>query len=305
MITDVPKSMVERHADCRKYVRQITYSVPRGKFWTGFSRYFDATLGRHGYRCKGRARNYLPRIYAWHRAMFSQVPAEMWSEYQRHRRRLNSDGPGTIINNKLAVINDRRFLVTRKYLLMEYYFHRIRNEGLQPKTVLEIGAGSGLLGAMFHQSCGSKILIIDLPEMLVISSALLGYLFPDKQILFPHEVDDQTEKILDYDIVFLHPLQIPYLQNVEADLAINIASFMEMDFTEVERYFALIDQHLELGGCFFCSNRDEKVTVYKEYPWNEYGNYRDVFYESCRFTTSRKNPFLDRLRQKIALKDAS
>jgi len=305
MITKLPKSIVERHSDYRKYVRQITDSVPRGKFWTGFSGYFDATLGHYGYRCKGRAKNYLPRIYAWHKTIVSQVPAAMWSEYQRHRRKLNSDGPGTMINKKLAVINDRRFLVNKKYLLTEYYFHRIRNEGLQPKTILEIGAGSGLLGAMFHQACGSKILIIDLPEMLILSSALLGYCFPEGRILFPHEVDDQKEKILDYDIVLLHSLQIPYLQNVKADLAINIASFMEMDFTEVERYFALIDQHLEIGGYFFCSNRDKKITVYEEYPWNEYGNYRDVFYESCRFTTSRKNPFLDRLREKIALKGAS
>ena len=80
---------------------------------------------------------------------------------------------------------------------------------------------------------------------------------------------------------------------------------MEMDSAEVERYFALIDQLLELEGYFFCSNRDEKITVYEEYPWDEYDNYRDVFYESCRFKTSRKNPFLDRLRKKIALKDAS
>lgn len=151
MISKVPKRLVERHSDYRKYVRQITDSVPRGKFWTGFSGYFDATLGLQGYRS----------------------------------------------------------------------------------------------------------------------------------------------------------LQVPYLENIKVDLAVNIASFMEMDFTEVERYFALIDQHLEVGGYFFCSNREEKITVYEEYPWNEYGNYRDVFYESGRFKTSRKNPFLDRLRQKIAPKDFS
>ncbi len=301
----ISKSMVERHADCRRYVRQITDSVPRGRFWTGFSGYFDAKLGRYGYRCKRRKSHYMPSLYAWHRSIFSRVPAEMWSEYQHHRRELNSDGPGTIINNKLAVINDRRFLVTRKYLLMEYYFNRVRNEGVQPKAILEIGAGSGLLSAMFRQSCGSKILIIDLPEMLTLSSALLCYLFPEERILFPHEVDDRMEDIPEYDIVLLHPLQIPYLENVKADLAINIASFMEMESAEVESYFALIDQHLELGGYFFCSNRDEKITVFEEYPWDEYSNYRDVFYERCRFKTSRKNPFLDRLRQKIALKGAS
>ena len=155
----------------------------------------------------------------------------------------------------------------------------------------------------YSDESDSRILIIDLPEMLILSSALLTYLFPEERILFPHEVDEQAEKILDYDIILLHPLQIPYLQNVKADLAVNIASFMEMDSAEVERYFALIDKHLELGGYFFCSNRDEKITVFEEYPWNEYNNYRDVFSESCRFSASRKHPFSDRLRQKIAPTD--
>jgi len=118
-----------------------------------------------------------------------------------------------------------------------------------------------------------------------------------------HEVKDKADEILDYDIILMHPLQVPYLKDVTADLAINIASFMEMDSDEVKYYFELIDQHLEVGGYFFCSNRDEKVTVYEEYPWNEYDNYQDIFYEKCRFRSIRKRAFRDRLRKKIVLKE--
>jgi hypothetical protein len=85
------------------------------------------------------------------------------------------------------------------------------------------------------------------------------------------------------------------------DLGINTASFMEMEYGEVKRYFALLDRCLKVGGYFFCSNKDKKITTFNEYPWDKYKNYQDVYYENSRFTyMTRRGIFIDRLRRKVS-----
>jgi putative sugar O-methyltransferase len=182
-----------------------------------------------------------------------------------------------------------------KYLLKEYYYGLIMQYiEYQPKVVMDIGAGGGHLAGLFHLRCSSKIIIVDLPEMIVLSSAFFLQMFPQSRIVLPNETDREKA-----DVIMLHPDQTDFLGENQVDLAINTASFMEMDLHEVEHYFALIDRCLKVGGYFYCSNKDKKVTAFNEYPWQEYNNYQDIYYEKCGFTYNRTAVFWDRLIRKL------
>jgi len=126
--------------------------------------------------------------------------------------------------------------------------------------------------------------------MLILSSAFLLYLFPNARILLPNEFEPGKENISNYDIILIYPEQIKDMEwGDEVDLAVNIASFMEMDYEEVKYYFQLIDNQLKIGGFFFCSNRS-KVTLFEKYPWDDYKNFKDVYFEKCKFPGTVRVP---------------
>ncbi len=143
--------------------------------------------------------------------------------------------------------------------------------------VLDIGAGSGLDTCTFVAEFGLKSLIVDLPEILTLSSALIMTLFPDKRICLPNEIDDDTD-LENYDFVLIFPNQIERSKLLDCDLAINISSFMEMRLDEVRRYFQLITNQLRNGSFFYCRNRD-KETLLKDYPWGEFGKFELIYRE--------------------------
>jgi len=251
MIENIPKNIIKRHGEYRKYVQTISPKISRGKFWENKSEKFDTKIKKDGYQRKGKVKDYLPDNRYW-----------------------------------------------PQYLLKEYYYHLIvKHIEYNPEVILDIGAGGGHLAGLFYFRCNSKIFIVDLPEMIVLSSAFFLQFFPQAKIILPHESGDRK----DADIVFLLPNQTDLIDDNQVDLGINTASFMEMEYEEVKRYFALLDRCLKVGGYFFCSNKDKKITAFNEYPWDTYKNYQDVYCENSRFTyMARRGIFIDRLRRKVS-----
>jgi len=173
------------------------------------------------------------------------------------------------------------------HIIKAYYFLNILHAYVnikRPLTILEIGGGNGnLLTLLKGSSNNSTIIDVDLPETLSHAIPFIYDLFPNENILLPHEANDNSLQNLEkYSFVFLTPKQINLIKSRSIDLAINIASFQEMKQVEINKYFELINRCSKHNSYFFCSNRVEKypnsfshddeitepVNHFFNYPWN-------------------------------------
>ena len=164
---------------------------------------------------------------------------------------------------------------------------------------MEVGAGAGTLAALFHYELGSKIVIVDLPEMLICSGAFLLYTFPtETSFLLPGESINGVG-IDDYDIVLLTPDEVDRIPEGSFDFGVNIHSFQEMEPSEVTHYFHLFDRSLSDEGFFFCANRRRKTLEglkFFDYPWEVMRGYQNVFLERSRL--QRQAVLIDQMLMK-------
>lgn len=135
-----------------------------------------------------------------------------------------------------------------------------------------------MLGVLFHSDLGARYVVVDLPEVVVLSSAVVATLLPKASVLFPNEIDrsapltDQLEKC---DFAFLWPDQVLLIPDDSMDVAINMSSFMEMKHQEIASYFDLVQRVVKENGFFYCCNRLEKrpglgdteMRHFLKYPW--------------------------------------
>lgn len=155
--------------------------------------------------------------------------------------------------------------------------------------ILEIGAGNGNLSALLWHKLKAMAIIVDLPETLCLSIPFIADLFPDANILMPHEVNSWQSKR--YDFIFLTPNQLNWIKDNSVDLAMNIFSFQEMNYKQIKEYFDLIKRAGKDGSYFLTENRVEKIPLslkfltpeasirFSEYPWMP--NNEVLVYEIC------------------------
>lgn len=157
------------------------------------------------------------------------------------------------------------------------------------QCVLEIGAGNGNFAGLLRHYLGAQMIIVDLPETLCLSIPFLADLFPDANILMPHEVE--SRKPQKFDFLFLTPNQLDRIDDGSVDLISNICSFQEMTHEQIGIYFDLIKRAAKNCSYFFTQNRVEKIpgssrcqessvpVRFAEYPWMP-GN-KVLVYEIC------------------------
>lgn len=178
-----------------------------------------------------------------------------------------------------------RFFAKDKYCLIPmmvntYYLWNIlcgKTNVNKIQSVLEIGAGSGNFSALLMHYLKPTITIVDLPETLCLSIPFLADLFPDANILMPHEAE--TKQSGKYDFIFLTPNQLSRIKDNSVDLTTNVFSFQEMTSKQICEYFDLIKRVNKNGSYFFTQNRVEKLPLssqckdspvpvrFAEYPW--------------------------------------
>jgi hypothetical protein len=172
----------------------------------------------------------------------------------------------TIFKNYKAIVQNwflkDRYLVNNNIIYAAYrhsmFSHFLTKDA---KTYLEIGAGTGHLASLFHYYNKMRITIIDLPEIILYSMIYLKDIFPASRILLPHEITEITkETLMDYDIIFLLPTQTGLLPEDGFDLAVNVASMMEMNHSQIEKYINLIQKVCKKGALFCNDNRIEKAS---------------------------------------------
>ncbi len=132
-------------------------------------------------------------------------------------------------------------------------------------SVLEVGAGGCLLSLFMQKLMNiSAYTIIDLPLMVPLGTAMMNHFAPDKAVSLPN--DTVADAWLRYQVA-----DAPNVDPDTIDAAINITSFQEMTHDQIDRYFDLIGSALKRGGVFICVNRDVKLSVFLDYPWEKIG----------------------------------
>ncbi len=192
-----------------------------------------------------------------------------------------------------------------------YYFKELikdltaKNIGEPPYDIMEIGAGAGNLGTFFALSGLVKsYTIVDLPEMLLLSSFTISKYLPESVISF-----SPTEEVEPGAITFrfLTPDMVDKIPDQSRDLMINITSMMEMDLDVRDNYLKHIYRIGRPNSLFFNNNRrqstlplhdgstwdnnpllypyrtDDKILMWEECPFHQFGRMHWHFKQSLCF----------------------
>lgn len=183
------------------------------------------------------------------------------------------------------------------HILLAYYFLGLLlahgSLGHSRKNVLEVGPGSGNLASLIlHYFPDAKVTLVDLPETMQLSFFYLRSLFPNRLHLLPNELSIPGAK--GANCTFLTPAQLGVLSDTSIDLAVNIHSFQEMLYPQIDAYFSTFDRVLAHGGHSLIVNRAEKSPTpmevssdgsdcirFGEYPWPT--SWRDRLYLTSAF----------------------
>ena len=146
-----------------------------------------------------------------------------------------------------------------------------------PLMILEIGAGTGQLAALFLKE-GAKYVIIDLPGMHAKAQYFLYKCGGARVCTYARYLDlgrDLKKALELFDVVFLPPWEKGNI-NCQFDLTINERSLSEMDIEEAYAYLKLIQK---TSRYFFCLNTNKKgwdpitQSGYTEHSSLEYQKY--------------------------------
>ncbi len=139
--------------------------------------------------------------------------------------------------------------------------------------VIMIGDGYGLLASLVKERFpNSTIILVDVGKVLLFQAFYCQKAHPDKvheSVLNERRIDPNQ-----CDFVYCPAEFLDRVSQVTYDLSVNIASMQEMTADSVTDYFHFLRQHKEVGGLFYCCNRERKVLVggevqeFARYPWH-------------------------------------
>ena len=189
----IPDELIHRHTEFRRFARVRSGGIPRSEHWESLSPHFWAGLNKNGYQNLSK-QNYFPTMAS--RPIIDQFPKGAYkTSPEENQVRMNNFSAATskfeTTLNKITIENSKLHIGS---IEIKYDMHTLRGlhtlfllrhhagDFLMPTSrILEIGAGSGFVAAVFAAEFNSKIIIVDLPEMLTVSTALMMTIFPTQQ----------------------------------------------------------------------------------------------------------------------------
>jgi len=146
------------------------------------------------------------------------------------------------------------------------------------ERILIIGDGFGFLSGFIKEMLPqSKITLLDLGKTLLFQVHFCARAHPEAGHHLPFDV--RTEKpspeAADASFIYCPAEYIDTLTDFKYDIAINIASFQEMNVATVSNYFDFMRGSLKKDNLFYCCNRVEnmmlggEVSRFFSYPWRK------------------------------------
>lgn len=179
--------------------------------------------------------------------------------------------PGHKYNGNIINLN-----FYRQGMQFDYIVNQIHSK-FECKTIMEIGAGSGIM-AHFQKKYNknSKYIILDIPHALLIQYTLLtklGY----NVLLLDEEKADNINSIIkesDFDILLILPHHISKINPGVIDLTLNFDSLVEMNTDTITHY---LDNIKRISKLFYSVNK-----TYNN--WNTFKNKINQFMADNTFT---------------------
>ena len=174
----------------------------------------------------------------------------------------NNIGNANFIHYRKQIINER-------LLRQGYFFSQIRkNTNLDETNVnifCDIGPGYGMLPSILKKEFPfSKFILVDLPEINILSYFFLKNIFPKSKICLSHEIENKTvinkELINQYDFMILEQDDLKKLEDKVVDCAINTASLGEMSKVDQDYYIHQIERFTK--KYFYSVNRHRSDNIY-------------------------------------------
>jgi len=155
---------------------------------------------------------------------------------------------------------------------VRYHYYSIEINSLlrevERPVICEIGTGLGgqAYSILSNSNRNLTYILLDIPEMLIISSYFLMVAFPDKKFLLYGEDAQNNINLNQYDIILMPNFVLPKLSAETVDLFFNESSFSEMNRETVEEYVCQIERicrkyfmHINHDAKFVWYENDKKI----------------------------------------------
>jgi hypothetical protein len=165
-------------------------------------------------------------------------------------------------------IHYRKQLINERVLRQAYFLSQLRRkiniDKNEPNIFCDIGSGYALLPSIlknyYHKS---KFIIVDLPELNILSYYYLKNLYPKSKICLSHEIKDikviNKEMINQFDFIILEQDDLKKIDDEIIDCVINTASLGEMSKLDQDYYIAQIERLTK--KYFYSVNRYDNENV--------------------------------------------
>jgi hypothetical protein len=139
--------------------------------------------------------------------------------------------------------------------------------GIERPVIVELGGGFGGLGHQLFAHGASPVYVdFDLPDNLLVAAYFLSAAHPDKRVLLYDGTQGLLTRslLLDFDIVLMPHFALTGLDDLAADLFVNLISLAEMDHATVVEYLRQVER--VCAGFFYHENLLENGDSYEAYP---------------------------------------
>lgn len=148
-------------------------------------------------------------------------------------------------------IHYRKQLINERILRQGYFLSQLRNftklDKRENNIFCDIGHGYGLLASILKKEfSSSKFILVDLPELNILSYFFLKMLFPKSKICLSYEIKDiakiNRDLIDQYDFMILEQSDLKKLDDNLVECFINTASLGEMSNKDQVFYIEQIER---------------------------------------------------------------
>lgn len=220
--------------------------------------------------------------------------------YTKHQ--YNKQSFKNIKSNALSIVNKQKRAfdldVLRHCLTIDFLnHHKVLGKD---KTVVVIGDGWGIMSTLLlKMKLAKRVILVNLNKTLLVDLTYLNLVLPEiieNSVLL--EKKEDVSKLGDEKLIAIRADNYELIQNLSKDVAINIASFQEMNIDVVNNYLNYIesnDKEVILYHCNRISKElpDGKISSINDYIFNKKRKY--IIDEECPWHIdfiSQKPPFI-------------